>query len=205
MTAADPSAFRPPGAACSACGPRAGACRRGPRSAKSGREPPAISCVSRSVRDTALALDVLSGPACGDPYVIAPPEKPYVELAAREPGRLRIAFCTASPMGSEVHPEAVAAVKHAAELLTSLGHDVVEDRPQYDGIALARCYLELYFGQVAATLAEARAAGADECRLRARHAAARSARQGLQRRGLCAQPPALERVCPRPGRVSSTL
>jgi amidase len=116
--------------------------------------------VSRSVRDTALALDVLSGPACGDPYVIAPPEKPFVELAAREPGRLRIAFCTASPLGSEVHPEAVAAVKHAAALLTSLGHDVIEDRPQYDGIALARCYLELYFGQVGATLAEARAAGA---------------------------------------------
>jgi amidase len=64
-------------------------------------------------------------------------------------------------LGSEVHPEAVAAVKHAAELLTSLGHDVIEDRPQYDGIALARCYLELYFGQVAATLAEARAAGAE--------------------------------------------
>jgi amidase len=116
--------------------------------------------VSRSVRDAALALDVLSGPACGDPYVIAPPRHPYVELAAREPGRLRIAFCAASPLGTEVHPEAVEAVGKAAELLVSLGHDVVEDRPQYDGVALARCFLEMYFGQVAATLADARAAGA---------------------------------------------
>jgi amidase len=116
--------------------------------------------VSRSVRDAALALDVLSGPALGDPFVIAPPPEPYVALAAREPGRLRIAFCAASPLGSEVHAEAVAAVGNAAQLLASLGHDVVEDRPDYDGVALARCFLELYFGQVAATLAEARAAGA---------------------------------------------
>ena len=96
----------------------------------------------------------------GDPYVIAPPAGRYVELAAREPGRLRIAFSAESPIGTEVHKEAIAAVTQAAKLLISLGHDVVEDRPQYDGLALARCFLELYFGQVAATLAEARASGA---------------------------------------------
>ncbi len=116
--------------------------------------------VSRSVRDSALALDILSGPLCGDPYVIAPPAIRYVELAAREPGRLRIGFSTESPIGTEVHPEAVAAVRQAAKLLVSLGHEVVEDRPQYDGLVLVRCYLELYFGQVAASLAEARASGA---------------------------------------------
>jgi len=116
--------------------------------------------VSRSVRDSALALDILSGPICGDPYVIAPPAGRYVDLAAREPGRLRIAFSTASPIGTEVHPEAVAAVAHAAKLLVALGHDVVEDQPDVDGPALARCFLELYFGQVAATLADARASGA---------------------------------------------
>jgi amidase len=54
----------------------------------------------------------------------------------------------------------VAAVTHAVKLLASLGHQVVEDQPRYDGLALARCYFEMYFGQVAATLAEARAAGA---------------------------------------------
>lgn len=116
--------------------------------------------VSRSVRDSALALDILSGPACGDPYVIAPPAAPYVDMVRREPGRLRIAFDTASPLGTEVHPEAVAAVAQTATLLGSLGHEVVEDRPHYDGLALARCYLEMYFGQVAATLAQARASGA---------------------------------------------
>lgn len=116
--------------------------------------------VSRSVRDAALALDVLSGPACGEPFAIAVPATPFARTMAREPGPLRIAFCTESPLDTDVHPEAVAAVRNAAKLLASLGHDVVEDRPQYDGQALARCYLEMYFGQVAATLADARAAGA---------------------------------------------
>ncbi|GKQ53999.1 amidase [Bradyrhizobium sp. Ce-3] len=116
--------------------------------------------LTRSVRDSALALDVLAGPERGDPFVIAPPAGTFVEMAAREPGRLRVAFSAASPLDTDVHPEAVKAVNHAAKLLSALGHDVVEERPKYDGLALARCYLEMYFGQVAATLADAREAGA---------------------------------------------
>ncbi|MCC8951891.1 amidase [Bradyrhizobium sp. Pear77] len=116
--------------------------------------------LTRSVRDSALALDVLSGPADGDPFVVAPPAAPFVEMAAREPRRLRVAFSAMSPLDTDVHPEAVAAVTQAAKLLTSLGHEVAEDRPSYDGLALAHCYLEMYFGQVAATLADAREAGA---------------------------------------------
>ena len=117
--------------------------------------------VSRSVRDSALALDVLAGTACGEPFTIAPPADSFSNLMRREPGRLRIAFSSQSPLGTEVHPDAVAAVQHTAQLLAAMGHELVEDRPLYDGHELARCYLEMYFGQVAATLAEARAAGAN--------------------------------------------
>lgn len=39
--------------------------------------------LTRSVRDSALALDVLSGPARGDPFVVAPPALPFVEAATR--------------------------------------------------------------------------------------------------------------------------
>jgi len=116
--------------------------------------------VSRSVRDSALALDVLSGPEPGDPFVINPPGRSFVTLAQREPERLRIGFTTRSPIGMPVHPEAVRAVEAAARLLAGLGHEVVEAEPVYDGVALARCYLHLYFGQVAAAIAEARRAGA---------------------------------------------
>ncbi len=116
--------------------------------------------VSRSVRDSALALDVLAGPEPGDPFVIVPPGQSYVELAQRQTPRLRIGFTTRSPIGMPVHPEAVRAVEGAVKLLAGLGHEVDEAEPDYDGAALARCYLHLYFGQVAAAIAEARRAGA---------------------------------------------
>jgi len=116
--------------------------------------------ISRSVRDSALALDVLQGAAPGDPFVIAPPAAPYARLMRREPGRLRIGFSTASPIGTDVHPEAVRAVERTVRLLASLGHDVEEAAPGIDGTALAQSYLHLYFGQIPAAVERARALGA---------------------------------------------
>ena len=116
--------------------------------------------ISRSVRDSALALDIQSGPAPGDPCGAAPPPAPFVELARRAPRRLRIAFSTASPIGTPVHAEAVAAVRHTAALLQRLGNEVEEAAPVIDGHALARAYLFLYFGQVPAAVAQACALGA---------------------------------------------
>ncbi len=116
--------------------------------------------LSRSVRDTARALDVLRGPEPGDPFVIAPPAAAYAELMRREPGRLRIGFSSASPIGTEVHPEAVAAVRHAAGLLARLGHEVEEAAPDIDGAALAKSYLHIYFAQVPALVARNKAQGA---------------------------------------------
>jgi amidase len=117
--------------------------------------------LSRSVRDTAVALGVLQGPEPGDPFVIALPAGRYADLMLREPGRLRIGFTARSPIGTEVHPEAVAAVRHAAHLLEKLGHHVEEAEPDIDGAALANSYLHIYFGQVPAAIARAKAAGAD--------------------------------------------
>ena len=116
--------------------------------------------ISRSVRDSALALDVLHGAAPGDPFVIAPPPAPYRDLMRRDPGRLRIGWSTASPIGTDVHPEAVRAVERTVRLLASLGHDVEEAAPSIDGAALAHSYLHLYFGQIPAAVERARALGA---------------------------------------------
>jgi len=116
--------------------------------------------LSRSVRDTARALDAISGPEPGDPFTIAPPSESFAETMRRAPGRLRIGFTTASPLGTPVHAEAVAAVADAASLLASLGHHVEEAAPDVDGPLLARNYLHVYFGQVPAAMARAYAAGA---------------------------------------------
>lgn len=62
--------------------------------------------VSRSVRDTAASLDVLQGPEPHAPYFMAAPPRPYLEAASEPLRPLRIGFSSASPLGTEVHPEA---------------------------------------------------------------------------------------------------
>jgi len=111
--------------------------------------------LTRSVRDSAAMLDVLSGASPGDPISIALPTAPFAELARRQPGRLRIGFSTASPIGTAVDPEVVAAVHATAKQLEALGHHVEEATPAVDGLALAKSFITLYLGQTAATLAAA--------------------------------------------------
>ncbi len=80
--------------------------------------------VTRTVRDSAAMLDVLAGSASGDPFTIAPPPGRYAELMKQPPRKLRIGMFTASPYGTEVAPECVAAVEETARLLIGLGHEV---------------------------------------------------------------------------------
>jgi amidase len=102
--------------------------------------------VTRSVRDSAALLDATAGPDVGDPYVAPPPERPYREEVGRDPGRLRIGFIAASPTGSQVHPDCVAAVEDAATLLAGLGHDVVEAMPRVDSVALTQAFIAMWGG-----------------------------------------------------------
>ena len=113
--------------------------------------------ISRSVRDTALALDIIAGAEPGDPFLCAEPGMVYANATARDPGRLRIGYTTASPIGTEVHADAKLAVETTAKLLQGLGHEVEEATPDIDGAALATSFLHIYFGQVAALVADARA------------------------------------------------
>jgi amidase len=82
--------------------------------------------VSHTVRDSAVALDVLAGYEPGDPYWAPDPSAPFAEAVDREPGKLRIAFTTVAPNGVPVDEDCVAATREAAELLESLGHTVFE-------------------------------------------------------------------------------
>lgn len=112
--------------------------------------------VSRTVRDSAAMLDALSGPAEGDPFAIPAPPARYQDQIQQSPGKLRVGVFTASPYNTEVAPDCVAAVEATARVLENLGHEVEYARPDYDGMALARCYLGLYFGEVSALMERAR-------------------------------------------------
>lgn len=80
--------------------------------------------LSRSVRDTASLLEVVHGPAVGDPFHIAPPKQPYRSLLDREPGSLRIAVQEHALNGQLTAPEVSAGLKKVCQTLESLGHHV---------------------------------------------------------------------------------
>lgn len=108
--------------------------------------------LTRSVRDSALALDLIAGPGLGDWYTCAPPSEPFVQAAAREPGRLRVAWTSEALFGDATDPECVRAVEGAAKLCEQLGHRVEQARPKFDKAALIRAYLITVAAGVAGSL-----------------------------------------------------
>ncbi len=82
--------------------------------------------VTRSVRDSALILDISQGPEPGAAYWPPPPAGNYVDELGRPPGQLRIGLLRASPLGSPVDPDCLAAVDAAAALCQSLGHHITD-------------------------------------------------------------------------------
>jgi amidase len=108
--------------------------------------------ISRSVRDSAAILDATHGTDVGARFVIPPPPVPYLNEIKQSPGRLRIAYSTQSPIGTEVHTECIQAVEHTVRLLENLGHDIEEARPDVDGQALAKSFFTMGFGEMAALI-----------------------------------------------------
>ncbi|MFI6173771.1 amidase [Nocardia sp. NPDC051052] len=117
--------------------------------------------LSRSVRDSAAMLDVISG---SDPGARHPEHRcgrAYADAVHTPPRALRIGFTHESPVDTPVHPEAVRAVEQTAVLLESLGHHVEPAAPRIDGAQLGLDFLTVWMAHAAADLAEAcRLAGA---------------------------------------------
>ena len=105
--------------------------------------------VSRSVRDTAAALDATCGLDYGDPYTAPPPEVSDFEGIKRMTKRLRIAVSYKALNGKPLHPDVVAAVKKTAKLCESLGHIVEEKSPPLDPAILTPAFMTLWAVNVA--------------------------------------------------------
>jgi len=87
-----------------------------------------------TVRDSAAILDATAGRVPGDPYNAPAPTRPFLAEMGADPGRLRIAWTATPPFAMpSVDPECVAAVRATAALLESLGHQVDEAAPHFDG------------------------------------------------------------------------
>ncbi|MCB9529820.1 MAG: amidase [Myxococcales bacterium] len=96
--------------------------------------------LTRSVRDSALLLDIADPPTPGEPYAAPPKARPWVDELAADPGRLRVAYTTEPLYAGEKHPDTTAAVLETVKLLEDMGHEVVEARPTFDRAAMVRAY-----------------------------------------------------------------
>ncbi len=94
-----------------------------------------------SVRDTAALLDVLAGYEPGDPSWATPPHRPFLDEVGADPGRLRIALAIEPPVPFPVDQACLDAAYGAAELLTELGHEVVETTPPWQSDDLLRLFM----------------------------------------------------------------
>lgn len=82
--------------------------------------------LTRSVRDSALLLDLTHGADELTPYVARPPRGTFAAAAARDPGKLSLAVYRKSPLGLEISSETLEALDAAVALAREGGHPVEE-------------------------------------------------------------------------------
>lgn len=91
--------------------------------------------VTRTVRDTALFLDVTSGAAPGGAPSPPAPKRSFAEFTATPPGRLRIAVSSKPSLKpsvlGRVDDAVIRPLMNTADLLRSLGHQVSEQDPDW--------------------------------------------------------------------------
>ena len=86
--------------------------------------------LTRSVRDAAALLDVMTGAGAPGRHWGPVPTEAHLAEVGRDPGRLRVAVCTEFPLGA-VEAEVEEATRDVAELLAGVGHRVEAATPDW--------------------------------------------------------------------------
>ena len=120
-----------------------------------------VHAVSRTVRDSALLLELTAGEELGAPY-FAPPKEAYSTLIERPPAPLRIGLCLEPFTGATLDPEVRTIVERAAAFCESLGHRVEHAAPKIDRDEFKSAHGVIAISHCAATIdARLRALGRD--------------------------------------------
>jgi Asp-tRNA(Asn)/Glu-tRNA(Gln) amidotransferase A subunit family amidase len=112
----------------------------------------AQNVISRSVRDSALLLQLTQGPEVGSRT--GPPAGALMDAMNRPPRPLRIALMAHNPFGAPVHPDCLDAANKAARLCESLGHRVDIAAPQ---LAIGEMFASMGVATAAGMLATVKA------------------------------------------------
>lgn len=89
--------------------------------------------ICKSIRDMAAALDVFCGPEPGDPFVIPPPERSYVQELERPTGKLRIGIFRAACWGGlPVASDVLAVLDDIGIVLADMGHMIEAFEPEIE-------------------------------------------------------------------------
>jgi amidase len=112
--------------------------------------------LTRTVRETALLLDILAGTELGDATWAPEPAEPFAAAAAREPGTLRIGVTTLMPLlEAQLDPDSERAAHDAAALLESLGHEVQEVQPPWFRPGLLDLFAQAFGPAICSSIAGA--------------------------------------------------
>lgn len=99
--------------------------------------------LTRSVRDSALLLDLTDAPEAGALYAAPAKSGPYARAVTRDPRPLRIGIIAQPGLGLRLDDEVAAALEDAASLCRQLGHRVDARTFNIDEAAFAEAYLRI--------------------------------------------------------------
>jgi amidase len=126
--------IRIPASCCGLVGlkPSRGRVSIGPDFGDIGAGVPVDCVITRTVLDTATALDAIAGYEPGEHHVAPSPPTSFVEAARTPPGRATVRLALSAPLGVPVGGEPREAARRTAEALAELGHDVSDGMPDWD-------------------------------------------------------------------------
>ncbi len=144
--------IRIPAACCGLVGlkPARGRISRGPEQGDDFLVTDGALC--RTAADSAAMLDLLAGYEQGDATWAPPPAEPFSSFAGRSPGKLRVAVTTEPAVEADLDPLSARAVSDAAELLSSLGHDVEEVDAPWRGTDLLETFTAVFGTHIALSM-----------------------------------------------------